>query len=105
MDNISFLAYQNRQIQEEKANYRRKKIGEASSHTEKQLKQIEFWFASVRTKKIYCFEDTLIESIFWRFFGLFRKSSVCFGWFDTSPKHRKKSQKKFGFVKQTKKRT
>ncbi len=28
-----------------------------------------FWFEPKRKKN--CFEDTLIESVFWRFFGLF----------------------------------
>jgi hypothetical protein len=37
-------------------------------------------------------------------FGLFRQSSVCFGCFDTDPKHRSKPKKViFGFAKQTKK--
>jgi hypothetical protein len=69
--------------------------------TEKQPKQIEFRFVSVRTeKKINCFEDTLIE----RCLEVF---SVCFGCFDTGPKHRnkpKQSEKKnFCFAKQTEK--
>jgi hypothetical protein len=35
---------------------------------------------------------------------LFRQSSVCFGCFDTGPKHRNKPKNKFfGFVKQTEK--
>jgi hypothetical protein len=32
----------------------------ASAHTEKQPKQIEFWFVLVRTEKIDYFEDTLL---------------------------------------------
>ncbi len=31
------------------------------------------------------------------FFGLFRQSFVCFGCFDTCPKHRKKTEKNFWF--------
>jgi hypothetical protein len=29
------------------------------------------------------------------YFGLFRENSVCFGCFDTGPKHRNKPKKKF----------
>jgi hypothetical protein len=36
-------------------------------------------------KKINGFEDPLIKNVFWRFFALFQKNSVCFG-----PKHRNK---------------
>ncbi len=36
------------------------------------------------------------------YFGLFQENSVCFGCFDTGPKHRNKPKKKvFGFAKQT----
>ncbi len=53
-------------------------------------------------KKINCFEDPLIENVCWDFFGLFQQSSVCFGCFNTSPKHRNQPKKMFfGFVKQT----
>jgi hypothetical protein len=56
-----------------------------------------FWF---EPNKIYRFEDTLIESVFGDFFGLFRKSSVCF---DTSPKDQNKPKKNCWFSKQTEK--
>ncbi len=46
-------------------------------------------------QKINCFEDTLIERVFWRFFWFVSKNSVCFGCFDTGPKHRNKLKKKF----------
>jgi hypothetical protein len=77
----------------------------AKKQTEKQLKQIEFRFVSVRTeKKKNCFEDPLIENAFGDFFGSFRENSVCFGCFDTSPKHQNKPKKMFfGFAKQTEK--
>ncbi len=49
-------------------------------------------FSSNRGKKINCFDDPLIENVFWRFFlfcfRLFWQSSVWFGCFDTGPKHR-----------------
>ncbi len=63
-------------------------LGFGKKQTEKQPKQIEFRFVSVRTeKKNYGFEDPLIENVFGDFFGLFRENSVCFGCFDTGPKH------------------
>jgi hypothetical protein len=35
---------------------------------------------------------------------MFHQNSVCFSWFDTGPKHRKKAKKMFlGFAKQTEK--
>ncbi len=52
-------------------------------------------------KKINCFEDTLIESVFGDFFGLFWKSSGCFGCFNTGPKHQNKPF--VGLPKQTEK--
>jgi hypothetical protein len=60
--------------------------------TEQQPKQIEFRFVSVlqTKKKNHGFEDFLKENIFWRFFQFFRENSVCFGCFDTCPKHRNK---------------
>ncbi len=63
---------------------------------------------SVRTeKKIYGFEDPLIENVFGDFFGLFRRNSVCLGCFDTGLKHRNNPKQTenmfFGFVKQTEK--
>jgi hypothetical protein len=73
---------------------------------EKQRKKIEFWFVSVQTEKnfFFGFEDPLIENIFGDFFGLFQENSVCFGCFDTGPKHRNKPKKMFfRFAKQTKK--
>ncbi len=67
--------------------------------SKKQPKQIKFWFVLVRTeKKINCFEDPLIEIVFWRFFGLFRRSSVCFGCFDTGQKYRNKQKKILGVL-------
>jgi hypothetical protein len=62
-------------------------------------------------KKINGFEYPLIDNVFWGillvYFGLFRENSVCFGCFDTGPKHRnklKQTEKKFfGFAKQTEK--
>ncbi len=52
----------------------KKFFGFAKKHTEKQPKQIEFRFVSVRTKKkINGFEDPLIENFFGDFFGLLRK--------------------------------
>jgi hypothetical protein len=55
-------------------------------------------------KKKLCFEGTVIESVLGDFVGLVRKSSVCFGCFDTGAKHRNKP-KSFcgGFEKQTEK--
>ncbi len=52
-----------------------------------------FWFEP--RKKINGFEDPLIHrkrflEIFLVCFGLFREISVCFGCFDTGPKHRNK---------------
>jgi hypothetical protein len=69
---------------------------------EKQPKQVEFRFVSVRTqKKINCFEDTLIEicflEIFLVCFGLFR----LFRYRSETPKQTEKNW--FGFAKQTKK--
>jgi hypothetical protein len=50
-----------------------------------------------------CFEDPLIENVL-VLFGLFQQSSVCFGCFDTSPKHQNKPKKCFfSFAKQTEK--
>ncbi len=61
-----------------------------------------FWFEP--RKKIYGFEDPLIENFFGDFFGLFRENSVCFGCFDTGPKHRNKPKKIFfSFAKQIEK--
>ncbi len=51
--------------------------GFAKKHTEKQPKQIEFQFVSVRTeKKINGFDDPIIENVFWIFFGLFQQNTV-----------------------------
>jgi hypothetical protein len=53
-----------------------------------------FWFEL--RKKINGFEDPLIENVFWRFFfSLFWENSVCFGCFDTGPKHWNKPKKCF----------
>jgi hypothetical protein len=68
-----------------------------------------FWFEP--RKKINGFECPLIDNVFLGiflvYFGLFWENSVCFGCFDTGPKHRNKpiqTEKKFsGFVKQTEK--
>ncbi len=59
-------------------------------------------------KKINGFEYPQIDYVFWGIFlvcfGLFRENSVCFGFFDTGPKHRNKPKKMFfGFTKQTEK--
>ncbi len=59
-------------------------------------------------KKMTCFKDTLIESVFGDFFGLFglfRKSSFCFGCFDTNPKHRNKPKTFFWFRETNRKTT
>jgi hypothetical protein len=76
----------------------------ALAHIEKQPKQIEFQFVPVQTeKKINCFEENLIGSVFWRFCRFvsffFQKRSVCFGCFDTGPKQTETNQKQnFGFA-------
>jgi hypothetical protein len=53
------------------------------------------------------FEDPLID--FGDFFGFFPENSVCFGCFDTGPKHRHKPKQTeknvFGFTKQTEKQS
>jgi hypothetical protein len=44
----------------------------------------------------------LVSYVFFRFFGLFRNRSVCFGCFETGSKHRNKPKKiVIGFAKQT----
>ncbi len=67
-------------------------FGFAKTQTEKQPKQIEFRFVLVRTEKekFNSFEDDLVENFFWRFFWFVL---VCFGCFDTGPKHRNKPKK------------
>ncbi len=84
-------------------------FGFAKKQTETQLKQIEFRFDSVRTeKKNLRFRgppnrERFLE-IFFGCFSLFRENSVCFGCFDTGPKHRNKPKKMcIGFAKQTEK--
>jgi hypothetical protein len=73
-----------------------------SQKNEKQPKQIEFRFASVRIEKK---KLTVSRTFFGDFFGLFRQSSVCFSCFNTGPKHRNKPKKMFfSFAKQTKKK-
>jgi hypothetical protein len=55
-----------------------------------------------------CFEDPLIKNVFWRFFGLFRQSCVCFGCFDTDPKHRnklKQTEKNVFWFRETNRKT
>jgi hypothetical protein len=63
-------------------------------------------------KKINGSEDPLIENVFWRFFsvcvGLFWENSVCFGCFDTSPKHRnipKQTEKNVFWFRETNRKT
>jgi hypothetical protein len=78
--------------------------------TEEQPKQIEFRFVSVlqTEKKNHGFKDSLKENVFWRFFGLFHENSVCFGCFDTGPKHRnklKQTEKNFFGFRETKRKT
>ncbi len=68
----------------------------------KQWKQIEFSLFQFEPKKMNCFEGTLIESVFWRFFrfvSVFWKKFCLFGCFDTGPKHQNKLEKIFGFRK------
>jgi hypothetical protein len=38
-------------------------------------------------------------------FGLLRENSVCFGCFDTGPKHRNKPEKKCFWFRETKRKT
>jgi hypothetical protein len=78
-------------------NRKKKLLGFAKKQTEKQPKQIEFRFEP--RKKINGFEYPLIDNVFFGIFlvcfGLFRENSVCFGCFDTGPKHRNKPKKCF----------
>ncbi len=84
-------------------------LGFVKKQTEQQLKHIEFWFVSVRTekKKFTVLRTPKFFEIYSVCFGLFRENSVCFGCFDTDPKHRNKPKKTkkmfFGFAKQTEK--
>ncbi len=94
--------HQNKQKHTEK-----KFVGFSKKQTEKQPKQIEFWFVSVLTeKKNSRFRGPTNRERFFEIFlvcfGLFRQNSVCFGCFDTGLKHRNKPKKMFfGFTKQT----
>ncbi len=93
-------------------NNEKKNFGFAKKQIEKQPKQIEFWFVSVRTeKKINGFEDPLIENVFWRFFWFV---SVCFEKIlfvlvvlipvrNTETNWNKPKKMFFGFAKQTEK--
>ncbi len=77
-------------------NKQEKKFGGfVKKQTEKQLKQIEFRFVSVRTekKKITISRTPQYRTFFGDFFSLFRENSVCFGCFDTGPKHQNKPKK------------
>jgi hypothetical protein len=87
-------------------------LGFAKKHTEKQPKQIEVRFVSVRTEKqVNCFEDTLIESVVWRFIRFVSVVSIPVRNTETNrnkPKQTETNQNKpkkffWGFAKQTEK--
>ncbi len=67
---------------------KKKCLGFVKKQTEKQTKQIEFQFVSVRTEKknLWFQGPQNFFEIFSVCFGLFRENSVCFGCFDTGPK-------------------
>ncbi len=72
-----FWLFRYQSVTQKQTETNKKKLGGGGfrTHWKTQLKQIEFRFVSVQTKKIECFEDTLIESVSWRFF---LSVSVCF---------------------------
>jgi hypothetical protein len=93
--------HQNKPKQTEKKNLGFRK--ESNRKTTKTYR-VSVCFGSNREKKLTVSRTPLYRTFFGDFFGLFQENSVCFGCFDTSPKHRNKPKKMFfGFAKQTEK--
>ncbi len=83
-----------------------KKFGFPKKQTEKQQKQIEFRFVSVRTeKKINGFEDPLLENVFWRFFWFVLRKFCLFWLFQYQTETPKQTKKNFIWFRETNQKT
>ncbi len=94
------------QYRSETTKQTRKKFGflENTNWKTTETDWVSLCFGSNQEKKLAVSRASLIVNVFWRFFGLFRQSSICFGCFNTDLKHKNKPKKMFfGFARQTEK--